>query len=122
MGETRDAFQMLLNSNSSTEMNYMERYVRVTMFTLLSYLANPNYYVSKGHGNKEVTLKDLAAYCDYFPKEIRGYYRDNVERILNLNGHSLTLNMQKPYSPEKLAELFRPIALPVLNKDASDSD
>ncbi|GAB5371835.1 hypothetical protein AAMO2058_001613900 [Amorphochlora amoebiformis] len=108
----------------------MERFVRTSMHTLLTYLDNPKQYVnhrssqgiSEG-GEVTVKVKDLLAYVEYLPHEIQDYYRNYIERILNYNGHSLMLQSDKGYDPKKLAQLFTPIAEPtILADDATGPD
>mmetsp|Transcript_15537 Transcript_15537/g.21793 ORF Transcript_15537/g.21793 Transcript_15537/m.21793 type:complete len:105 (-) Transcript_15537:490-804(-) len=93
----------------------MERYVRVSMYTLLNFLSNPSQYLSGDHDKKDymITINDLNEYIEYFPKEIRASFKDHVENILNLNGHSLMLKgsteESSKFNPEVLASFFVPI-------------
>jgi len=103
----------------------MERYVRATMSTLLNYLARPSDFLNNTDDQKtgyEITMKDLSAYCEYFPENIRLAYKDQVERILNMNGHSLMLQAGKKFEPEALAALFPPVAEPALTIGADEYD
>mmetsp|Transcript_28837 Transcript_28837/g.70329 ORF Transcript_28837/g.70329 Transcript_28837/m.70329 type:complete len:80 (+) Transcript_28837:60-299(+) len=63
-----------------------------------------------------VQIKDIKEYIEYFPKEIRIPYRNAVERILNLNGHSLMLDdsTYKKFDPKVLASFFIPISEPAV--------
>eukprot|EP00466_Bigelowiella_natans_P003890 jgi/Bigna1/86845/estExt_fgenesh1_pg.C_140132 len=82
-------------AQGSENVSNMERYVRVSMKDYM------------------ITINDLNEYIEYFPKKIRASFKDHVENILNLNGHSLMLKgsteESSRFNPEVLASFFVPI-------------
>lgn len=129
----REKFRELIDKNSNSPLknevqrivvDNMSRFVRVSMFTLLNFLASPRGpYDPPDAGNEGtmVTMGEIVAYIDCFPVTVRKRMRICVEEIFNRNGLSLQIEGAQKYRPGDLAGLFAPIVEPSPCEDSHSS-